>query len=105
MFAVIFIVFIWIKKRRKIIIKIISKNFYNRIYNTTSPPSNMIFYKGEFHSILTRDFIETVHTNPLALEFWAFLNGTHVPDEHLYPSLVRVSELSWGKARVVSTYD
>ncbi len=68
------------------------------------PPGNMTVYKGEFHSILTRDFIRAVHTHPLALELWSFLNGTMVPDEHFYPSLVRLSELPGGKARVVPTY-
>ncbi len=64
----------------------------------------MTVYKGEFHSILTRDFIQAVHTNSLALEFWSFLNGTVVPDEQFYPSLVHLLELPGGKARVVSSY-
>jgi len=68
------------------------------------PPGNITVYKGEFHSILTRDFIQAVHTNPLALEFWSFLNETVVPDEHFYPSLVHLPELPGGEARVVATY-
>ena len=70
----------------------------------TRPPGNMTVYYGEFHSILTREFIEAVHTNPLALEFWSFLNGTFIPDEHFYTSLVRLPNLPGGKARAVSTY-
>jgi hypothetical protein len=58
----------------------------------------------EFYSILTPDFIQAVHTNPLALEFWSFLNETIVPDEQCYPSLIHLPELPGGKARVVSNY-
>ncbi|CAF4090969.1 unnamed protein product, partial [Rotaria sordida] len=78
---------------------------YNRQKSKKSPPpSNLTVYKGEFHSILTRDLIQVVHTNPLALEFWSFLNGTDVPDEQFYPTLVHLPELPGGKARGTSTY-
>jgi beta-1,6-N-acetylglucosaminyltransferase 4 len=64
----------------------------------------MTVYKGEFHCILTRNFIQAIHTNSLALEFWSYLNGTFIPDEQFYPSLVRLPELPGGKARVVPSY-
>jgi len=78
---------------------------YNRqAYKKVRPPGNITVYKGEFHSILTREFIQAVHINPLALEFWSYLNGTEVPDEQFYPSLVRLPELPGGKARALPTY-
>jgi hypothetical protein len=78
---------------------------YNRqASKTIPPPGNITIYKGEFHSILTREFIEAVHTNPLALEFWSFLNGTIVPDEHFYTSLVRLRHLPGGKSRAIPNY-
>jgi hypothetical protein len=78
---------------------------YNRQASKKSaPPGNISVYKGEFHSILTRDFIQAVHINPLALEFWSFLDGTAVPDEQFYPTLVHVSELPGGTARGTFAY-
>jgi len=68
------------------------------------PPGNMTVYKGEFHGILTREFIEAVHQHPLALKFYEYLNGTVIPDEQYYPSLVRLSDLPGAKARIVPSY-
>jgi len=70
----------------------------------TPPPYNVTIYKGEFHSILTREFIQTLHTHPLALELWSYLNGTKVPDEQFTPTLVRIADFPGGKARVVPEY-
>jgi len=78
---------------------------YNRqASKKVPPPGNITVYKGEFHSILTREFIQAVHTHPLALEFWSYLDGTAIPDEQFYPSLVRLPDLPGGKARAVATY-
>jgi len=78
---------------------------YNRqASKKVPPPGNITVYKGEFHSILTREFIQAVHTHPLALEFWSYLDGTAIPDEQFYPSLVRLSEFPGSRSRVVPTY-
>ena len=69
-----------------------------------SPPGNMTIYKGELHAILTRDFVQAVHTHPLALKLFDYLNGTNIPDEQYYPSLVRLTDFPGTRARVVPSY-
>ncbi len=67
---------------------------YNRQASTDSLSSdNINVYKGEFHSILPGEFIQVVYTNPLALEFWSFLNGTSIPDELLSHYKIWVDKL------------
>ena len=68
------------------------------------PPDNMTIYKGELHTLLTRDFITAAHTNPTAFKLYVYLNGTDIPDEHYYSSLVRLPDFPGGKARAVSNY-
>jgi hypothetical protein len=65
----------------------------------TNPPNNITIYKGEFHSILTRDFIQSIQNDSLVKQIWSFLNGTSVPDEHFYPTLVHLQHLPGGKER------
>ncbi|CAF4032475.1 unnamed protein product [Rotaria sordida] len=62
-----------------------------------SPLGNLTTYRNEFHSILTRDFIEAIHRHPLALIFWFYLNGTSVLDEHFCSTSVHSSEIPGGK--------
>jgi hypothetical protein len=45
-----------------------------------------------------------VHTSRLVLKYWSFLDGTAVPDEQFYPTLVHLSEFPGGKARGTSSY-
>lgn len=79
--------------------------FYLEKSDKSLPPRNMSTYKGEFHAILTRPFIETVHTHPLALELYEYLDRMPVADEFFYPSLVRRQDFPNAKTRLVPFYN
>lgn len=64
----------------------------------------MNLYKGELHAVLTRDFIRAVHTHSLALQLYAYLNGTIIPDEFFYSSLVRRRDFPGVESRLVESY-
>ena len=64
----------------------------------------MRLYKGELHAILTRDFVQEVHTQPLALQLFEYLKGIIIPDEFFYPSLVRREDFLAAKTRLVPSY-
>ncbi|XP_077868069.1 N-acetyllactosaminide beta-1,6-N-acetylglucosaminyl-transferase-like [Saccoglossus kowalevskii] len=65
---------------------------YNGIQRTnnkkTEPiPGNVAIYKGELHTALTRQFVEYLHKDPIAIAYYNWLNDTYCPDEHYYQSL------------------
>lgn len=45
-----------------------------------------------------------MHTYPLAIELWVYLNDTYVPDEHFTPTLVRSPGFPGSNARLVADY-
>ncbi|CAF0819235.1 unnamed protein product [Adineta steineri] len=65
---------------------------------------NLTIYKGEFHTILTRIFLQAIHNDSLSIEFWNFLNGSFVPDEYFYSTLVHFQHLPGIKSRMNKIY-
>ena len=49
-------------------------------------------HKGEFHVLLTRKAVEFIHQDSRAIDYYQFLNGTEVPDEHFYSTINRWKE-------------
>ena len=56
-------------------------------------PDNVTVYKGSFAASLSRDFVHWMLTDPVPLAVYAWLNGTYVPDELLWPTLVNNPQL------------
>jgi len=73
-------------------------------FKRQSLPLNLTIYKGEFHSILTRTFLERIFNDSLSNQFWNYLNGTNLPDEHFYSSLVHLEHLFSTKSRSTKFY-
>ena len=78
--------------------------FYLEKLDKSLPPRDMSIYKGEFHAILTRHFIEAVHRQPLALQLYDYLNGMPIADEFFYSSLVRRHDFPGAETRLVQSY-
>lgn len=78
--------------------------FYLEKGDKSLPRRDMSIYKGEFHAILTRQFIEVVHRHPLALQFYDYLNGMPIADEFFYPSLVRRHDFPGTETRLIQSY-
>ncbi|CAF0945015.1 unnamed protein product [Didymodactylos carnosus] len=85
-------------------------HLYRHAMKLHPPPENVTLWKGEFHVILTRKFVEYLHTSPLAQHLYIYLNGTNVPDEHFYSSLNRRPDFpgyswkSYSNLRLLSHY-
>ncbi|CAF1414735.1 unnamed protein product, partial [Didymodactylos carnosus] len=69
-----------------------NENLYRHAMKKTKPPGNITIYKGEFHVTLSRKFVEYCYKSKLANDFYYWLNGTAVPDEHYYPTLNRLPQ-------------
>ena len=62
----------------------------NSLLQRPLPPSiSLPFYKGEFHVLLTYEAVEFIHRGKRAADWYDFLNGTNVPDEHYYSMINR----------------
>ncbi|XP_002732210.1 N-acetyllactosaminide beta-1,6-N-acetylglucosaminyl-transferase-like [Saccoglossus kowalevskii] len=77
----------------------INNNIISPIYPSKfkeAPPSNITVYKGEFHVLLTREFVNFTLNDKLAKEFFSWLSDTKCPDEHFFSSLNRLAGVAGG---------
>ncbi|CAF1296824.1 unnamed protein product [Adineta ricciae] len=68
------------------------------------PPNNVTIYKGEFHTILTRKFLNEILHDNFSNEIFFYLNETSVPDEHFYSTLIQLKHLSSFQSRTSQFY-
>ena len=57
------------------------------------PPYGLKVYKGYKNVMIRRDFANFLIHHPVAKEFEEYLHDTVVPDEHLYASLARITDI------------
>ncbi|XP_070555056.1 beta-1,3-galactosyl-O-glycosyl-glycoprotein beta-1,6-N-acetylglucosaminyltransferase 3-like [Ptychodera flava] len=66
------------------------------LLKTEPIPGNINLRKGELHCALTRDFIEYLHSDELAIKFYDWVRDTRTPDEMFYHSLSYLREAPGG---------
>ncbi|TRY61224.1 hypothetical protein TCAL_10076 [Tigriopus californicus] len=68
------------------------------------PPFNITVLKGSKNVILTREFVDFVLEDPIAIELYNWLKDTSVPDEHFYSTLatLEIEYIAATSARSVS---
>ena len=59
----------------------------------TLPPHNITLYKGEYHVVLSRSFVDYVLENNTAKDFLKWLKTTGHPDETYFNTLVHNPQL------------
>lgn len=67
-------------------------------------PYNITILKGSKNVILTREFVDFILEDPIAIELYNWLKDTSVPDEHFYSTLatLEIEYIAATSARSVS---
>ena len=67
-----------------------------------SVPFGLKVYKGTKSVIMSRKYAEFLTQHPVATQFEDFLKDTWIPDEHLYASMSRITNIT--KIRYANRY-
>ena len=64
-----------------------------KIKAKSNPPYGLKIFKGYKNVMIRRDFANFLIFHPVAKAFEEFLHDTIVPDEHLYATLARITDV------------